>query len=186
MLKQKLLLYLFVVLCLMNSCNYTKDNKAEKVKSNLLGKSIFFPETLLELRGCEFLQKNIIFEKNRFKMISIVDGVCPACIENQLNKMSKLKKKLGLTDGEQVFILNVNSADSSYFMRMIQPLINTNSILLWDSSYQFELQNDILTDDVHNRTFLVDCKGRIVLCGNPILEDKFKNLYQKKLRSSDL
>ncbi len=156
----------------------------EKVQDEWIGKKIIFPKTLLQLkdgRCCSlatFTQKL----KGKKKIITIIDANCRKCIIGQLNKIDSLFIPLQESKKtEMIFVLNINSADSLYFMTNMYPAIKAKGILLWDNGYHFETENAIFTEKITKRTFLLDENNKIIQVGNPLFEPELLTAYKKLL-----
>lgn len=78
-----------------------------------------------------------------------------------------------------VFVLNVNSKDSTSFMSFLNPEINTKGLILWDNNFSFETSNELLTPVLNQRTFLVNRNNKIVVIGNPLLNPRVLKQYKK-------
>lgn len=148
-----------------------------------------FPDNLLKLNGTQFQDPDsFIYDiEDKTKIISIIDGDCIKCIVYQLNQIDSIFNNIlfPLPDDDNVliFILNVHSEDSVYFIRYIQPAIKATGVILWDNNYNFERQNHILTRNVNLRTFMVNNENRIIHYGNPIMHPDVVSEYQDKLLS---
>ncbi|MFA8434097.1 MAG: hypothetical protein ACEPOZ_06230 [Marinifilaceae bacterium] len=177
-------LLVLIVLFTFASCNFRNGHNNNGLADTLLTKTIFFPEKLLELDGVQFqgVDSFVSESTGKAKIISIIDGTCMKCIIHQLNRMDSIFNRIKGNDVALVFVLNVNKADSSYFMRNLQPAINATGILLWDNAYNFELRNKLLTSDAYLRTFLVNEKNRIIQYGNPIMNPVILTEYEEKMK----
>lgn len=177
----------FLILTLVittSSCNFFQTNTADKLADTLLAKTVVFPEELLHLKGNLFLGIDSILNsiEGKAKLVSIVDGTCPACIYGQLNNIDSTFNKFNLHDKVQlVYILNVSSSDSAYFMRNFQSYIKATGAVLWDNNFNFERENKLFTPDQSLRTFMVDKDNRIIIYGNPLIEPKLLAAYKEKI-----
>ncbi len=164
------------------SCNPQSRNTEN---NSLLTKTIVFPDSLLMLNGTHFqkIDSFLVETKNKNKIISIIDVNCVKCIILQLNKIDSIFNSIIRNDNSiMVFVLNLNKGDSTHFMRDLQPIIKAKGILLWDSAYHFELVNDLLTNDLNERIFMLNKENIIVQYGNPIINTEVISEYKKKLR----
>nr|MDA3779167.1 hypothetical protein [Bacteroidales bacterium] len=137
----------------------------------------------LKLEGTRlFKTDSLIAEiEGKTKIISIIDGNCMKCIINELNKIDSTFNSILNDDDLLIFILNVNKYDSVFFMRNLQPAIKATGIILWDNSYNFEQQNNLLTYDKNLRTFMINRKNKIIQYGNPVMNPDVIFEYKKKL-----
>lgn len=180
------LLFLFAIIFL-TSCNYRhKNNNNIIISDTLLTKTISFPNCLLKLDGNQFQKiDSFIFKtEDKTKVISIIDGNCPKCIINQLNNIDSIFNGILHDDDLLIFILNVSKQDSVFFMRNLQPSIKATGVILWDSNYNFERQNNLFTPNANLRTFMVNKKNRIIQYGNPVMKPDVIFEYKEKLKSS--
>ncbi len=167
------------VLLLSVSCTQNK-----KVQDEWIGKEIVFPEALLQLKNgrCSSLATFNQKLKGRKKIIAVIDANCRKCIIGQLNRIDSLfVPLLASKKAEIVFVLNINRADSLYFMTNMYPEIKAKGVLLWDNGYHFETENAIFTEKVTRRTFLLDENNKIIQVGNPLFEPKLLTVYKKLL-----
>ena len=176
----------FVVIIIIASCKHqhSNSNSNNTTLDTLLAKTIIFPNNLLKLNGTQFQRTDSFISeiKDKTKVISIIDGNCMKCIINQLNKIDSTFNSIILDDDNLViFILNVSTKDSVYFMRHLQPAIKATGIILWDNNYNFERQNNLFTPDVNLRTFMINKKNKIIQYGNPIMNPDVIFEYQEKL-----
>ncbi len=164
-------------LLLFIACNNKKQ------KDIWLGKKIDFPQTLKELKGDKFSSIADFKTKTagKQKVISIIDATCMKCIINKLNKIDILLSALTTKENNtlMVFVLNVNRADSLYFMKKMRLMITAKGLLLWDNDFHFEKDNNILSESENRRTFLLDKENKIVQVGNPLFYPKLLKKYQQ-------
>ena len=175
----------FSALIFLASCkNQGKGNNGIG-QDTLLAKTISFSDRLSILDDSQFKNINLLRPEivNKKKIVSIIDGTCMSCVINQLNKVDSTFKTI-LTDDQSVmiFILNVNKADSSYFMLNLQPSIKAAGVILWDNNYNFERENKLFTSNSFLRTFMTNEKDKIVLVGNPVMNPDIISEYQAKLK----
>ena len=179
-------LLVFFVIIVFTSCKYqdSNNNNNNITTDTLLTKTIIFPNSLLKLNGTQF-QKIDSFKSEveyKTKIISIVDGNCRKCIVNQLNNIDSIFNSILLDDDNLlIFILNVNKEDSAFFMRNLRPEIKATGIILWDSNYNFERQNNLFTVNRNLRTFMINNENKIIQYGNPIMNPDVIFEYQEKL-----
>lgn len=181
--RKSFLIVIILVIITFISCKYKSSSKIEKTSDTLLSKQIIFPKSLFKLDGVQVSNIDSLLGEieNKIKIISIVDGACPKCITNQLNYTDSLFGSIiENEDVHLIFILNVFSEDSAYFMRHTQPYISAKKgIVLWDNNYNFEKKNKLFAPDENLRTFMVDGHNKIVVYGNPVLNKEI--IYKYKL-----
>ncbi len=158
----------------------------KKEEDPWLNKKIIFPKELVELKNSEINPlNNFINEINgKLKVVSIIDATCVKCIVNQLNKIDSLFSTIIKENNKQkiIFILNVNKGDSVNFIKNMYPYIKAKGILIWDNSYHFETKNNIFTEKVSRRTFLLDENNKIIQVGNPLFEPRLYDAYKELLK----
>ncbi len=120
--------------------------------------------------------------KGKKKIVSIVDGICMKCVINDLNQADEVFQQITASK-KVIYILNVTSADSAYFIANLEPLIKVKGHILWDDSYSFENTNGLLSSDKNLRTFLLDEQNNIKLIGNPLynpdLVERYKEAFEE-------
>lgn len=186
--KKNVIYYLivFFTIIILTSCKYLHKNNNNIITSDtLLTKTISFPNSLLILDGNQFQKiDSFIFKtEDKTKVISIMDGNCPKCIVNQLNNIDSIFNGILHDDDFLIFILNVNKQDSVFFMCNLQPAIKATGVILWDSNYNFERQNNLFTPNANLRTFMVNKKNRIIQYGNPVMKPDVIFEYIERLKS---
>ena len=169
----------------MGACSNREKKNGNNSADSLLTKTISFPKTLLQLDENK-IKKIDSFNaatKGKRKIISIIDGNCSKCIINQLNNIDSIFNKLIINknSSELIFILNVQSKDSAYFMQNLRPLIDARGIILWDNNYNFERKNKLFTKNYNLRTFMTNPKNRIIQYGNPLMNPELIYEYKEKL-----
>lgn len=181
-------IWILVVVMIIQSCSESKhqdDLKADQPINAWIGKKIIFPDKLKLLEDSIFYPVNTFVNANRNKrkIISIVDGSCSKCILGQLNKIDSVLSLLikGDTNTVATLVLNVDSQDSASFMIALYPLIKAKNPILWDGNFSFESENDIFTQFPEQRTFMTDDNSHIVLIGNPLYSEEVKELYKRYL-----
>lgn len=170
------------------SCNYKSSYKVKNSSDTLLAKQIIFPGSLLKLEGLKGVKIDSLLDEiaGKIKIISIVDGACVKCITNQLNYTDSLFGTIvENNDIQLIFVLNVLSEDSVYFMRHTQSAISANGTVLWDNNYNFEKENKLFSPDENLRTFMINSENKIVMYGNPVLNPDIINDYRRFLNEDD-
>lgn len=165
------------------SCQNSKTKEDTK-SSNIswIGKKIQFPKELMILDGIDLFPFEKIEKQyaNTSKVISIVDATCSSCILGQLNRTDSLFQTVVDRDENIIFILNVNKNDSASFMVSLRPFIKARGRILWDADFYFESLNDVFSENIINRTFLLNSKNEIVLVGNPLFQPSLIEEYKER------
>lgn len=174
-------LILFCFLVLFFSCNKLSKKNTPMLTDTMLAKKIMFPAELKILKAGEFQDTNQNLKNvNHLRIISIVDGACMKCIINQLNYTDIAFNSFTRKDKDLIFILNVSSNDSSFFMNNLYPSIETESLILWDNNFNFERTNKLFTSNFNLRTFMIDSNNQIIHYGNPVMNPEEINTYKQK------
>jgi len=175
-------LFFFIFSC--QTAELRQEN--QKQINQWLGKKIEFPKELMILKGNELtpFTNTKKRETETLRIVSIVDASCTSCILDQLNRIDSLFQTILVQPEDIIFILNVNKSDSSSFRVAMQPFIKAKGCILWDSDFYFETANDIFSEKLLLRTFLINQKHEIVLVGNPLLQPDLLNEYRRILRDN--
>jgi hypothetical protein len=131
---------------------------------------LHFPNNLLQVKNCTItkIDSGFSIQSGNPKIISIIDGICTQCLIDKINSLdSVFRKNLSQFDFDMVYILNVSSKDSAYFIRKLLPKINQSCNVLVDTCFVFERQNKLLTPVRYLKTFMVDQNNRIIVYGDP-------------------
>lgn len=177
--KNSLIILIIDIFCLLSCSSGDRNNK----KSDFIPDVITFSKSLKYLSDGDLIELEYAMGKllENKKIVSIVDGVCMKCVINDLNDADLAFQEL-VGKGNQsqvVFILNVPPTDSLYFRTFFEPMIDVKGIILWDSSYDFEKLNKLLSPDKKNRTFLLDEENQIMLFGSPQFDQKLNEQYKE-------
>jgi len=168
---------------LCTTCKFQQGSAFWTDSDTLIGKTVTFPSSLLRLEAAQFFMADSFIHEieGKTKVISIIDGTCMSCIIGQFNSIDSIFHSILPQEGScrMVFILNVKSSDSSFFMRNLYPAINANGVILWDNCYSFERSNKLLTPNPFLRTFLVGKDSRIKLYGNPTMNPSIISEYKE-------
>lgn len=184
---RKKILYFSICVVLIifpTACKHYSSNNNNNISDTLLTKTISFPNCLLKLNDTKFSKIDSFINtiKGKAKIVSIVDGNCMKCIINQLNYIDSLFNNiLNDSDNLLIFVLNVSSSDSAYFMRNLEPAIKVKGTILWDNNYNFEKENKLFSPDENLRTFMVNKENKIVMYGNPVFNPDIIYEYKKYL-----
>ncbi|MCC5921023.1 MAG: hypothetical protein LAT68_12575 [Cyclobacteriaceae bacterium] len=178
----KTLIYALLVLQIfnLNSCVQNENNLEGEEGFNK--QQIFYSSNLLILKDNKLVKTSKSDWSNSSKLISIVDGVCMKCVVNDLNFMDSVFIALTRnSDVDVIHVLNVLSKDSLNFRTQFEPHLDVKGKVFWDSSYNFESQNNILVADKNRRVFLVDSNDYVKIIGNPVFDQDINIAYQKLL-----
>ena len=171
----------FIMIVLFSSCSKQKINDAPEDVN-----TVTFKNNLRQLSNGVLYESDSVLEllNGRKKIVSIVDGVCMKCVINDLNYADEVFQEIIGSNNlnKVVYILNVPSADSLYFLKHFEPSINVKGIVLWDNSYSFEKLNGLLTADKSYRTFLIDENNQIKLAGSPLYDSELMSNYTALLQ----
>ena len=168
----------------MHRWQQKKGMGKSEVSDTLLGRHIVFPSSLFQLQADELIPVDEVLKdiEGKTKIVSIIDGDCMKCIISNMNVQDSLFHTIILdSDQQMIFILNVRPADSSYFMRNLQPAIRVQGIVLWDNDFNFEAVNALFTPDVNLRTFMVNSSDSLVMYGNPLINPDLLQEYMSNL-----
>lgn len=176
-------LFFFIFCCQPSELRH----KNQKEVDQWLGKKVIFPAELMVLNDNNLFPIEPIDRKQieTHKIVSIIDASCTSCILGQLNRIDSLLQTIVRQSDDIVFILNVKKSDSASFRVSMQPFIKVKGRILWDSGFYFETANDIFSENLLLRTFLINSKREIILVGNPLFQPNLLEEYKSLLNNSD-
>lgn len=170
-------------------CSCKTEKKGSR-NEEISQKNISYPSNLKLLSNGTLLEIDsaIRFLEGKLKIISVVDGVCMKCVINDLNETDKVFQEIiSVNDNSTVvYILNVTPADSAFFRKNFEHLIDVNGMIFWDNSFEFERTNGLLSPNKKNRTFILDDRNQIVLLGNPLFDMDKMEEYQRVFSGAQL
>lgn len=158
------------------SCNRNKNKQFVKERE---GSSLILPE-IKELLYKDSLYKNKIpFHRAPLKITTFIWGDCHVCIKDlkkweEFYNIAKNNKKLQIhfylyaTD-IKLFVNNLYTEEIHKF-----PLII-------DQNFNYLENNNLPQKNKNFQTFLVDSNNKVILIGNPTLNNKLKKLYLEEI-----
>lgn len=170
-----LVVFNFLLLSLCSACSQRKEIQTQVTKMN-------HQYVVLNI---DSMQQVIPFPSENFDSIDaeftfVVYTDSNQCSGCSLNKMSRWNSYLRLekqTHGKvkYVFIVEPQSGDAQSVLRTAK-LIDFVHPLYIDTSHVFRNSNSFIPKDPMYHTFLVDKGNRIVLVGNPLLNNRIEKL----------
>ncbi|MFW5700597.1 MAG: hypothetical protein ACOCWM_02820 [Cyclobacteriaceae bacterium] len=178
-----ILIFLYIIFLI--SCGNNKDLNNVKADSLLL-KTIKYPPSLFYLKSDSVLVdfKSDSIQKYKFKFIATIDANCSKCILGKLNKIDSVFENYLFKNNEHcisIYILNVKTEDLDYFLYSYAPMIKAKGLILIDLNYDFEIKNNLISNEHETKYFLVDHKDNIIVYGNPLNDSKIFKLYNNKI-----
>ncbi len=134
----------------------------------------------LYLPICDSVSEELLHKQQKvLKVITFIDGNCGVCL-NDLNKWKPLIEQFRSLANVS-FVFYVNAIDFDGLVKYVSdenpfpiPLIN-------DAENSFFIKNSLEQDKMF-QTFLIDSCNRILLIGNPIINEKIFALYKETIQ----
>ena len=164
---------LLLIILIHLGCN---NNKSEsEIINNLFGKEFNLPDHIVLFEKYEMDTVSIQYFKSNIKIISIIDGRCPACIKelnNFINVKTRIQRK---TNSSIDYLFFIYTEDFKMFTQNFYPLLDFDSPILLTKDLSF-LEKDHLSGFGKYRTVLT-INNKIKLVGNPAVNKQLEDLY---------
>lgn len=166
----KIYVLIFIILIFFFcSCN-NRNKEIENELSQILGKDVELIDTLSYFSINRGLYNDSI--PHQMKIVSYIDGSCGSC----LYALASWKELLKSKDFENVFFRLYVKTYNLNQLSLILEEIDFNYPVVVDFQNQFYEKNNI-QNQINYETLLVNKDNKILLVGNPLLNDEIKNLY---------
>lgn len=167
------IVYYFCFVLLFFSCTTEKENEAQEI-----GRAIVLPDTLPYLLNNNkyTFDSSKLYNGKKYKIVMSIIGDCQKCAK--FGEM--IQEILDLYRKEANVFIYVNTNNYHFFLKYILPYYpKLKHPLIIDEYGVFISENNF---NYRNQIFLLDNDNRIVIKGNPIVEKKVKNIYDKLLK----
>lgn len=166
---------IIIILIIFLKCKNNNNNERQIVK-NLIGKKFPLPEEVVIYNNGELDTVPIQYFDANIKVVSTIDGRCPACIEN-LSKKIKVKQNIEENISKEVdFLFFVYTKDFKMFKNEFYPLLESFSHpLIIQNSLAFLDKNSLPGFGVYQTVLTVNDEIRLV--GAPSSSKKLEKLY---------
>jgi len=180
--------YFLLLLCctlihLFNSCQSFKNKREIKhIVKNWYNKEIVMPDSVFVLKNgtLVLLGNNPLYHKN-YKILTFIPADCEKCVfgaKSWCTFLDSVNQKSSI-DFIPVFITSNPDHFIEYYLPRLPDCINPYLGIL--NKFIFPPN---LPSDWNLRTFLLDENNKILLIGNPVYNQKIKNLYYKKIKEN--
>ena len=167
------------VLMTFNNCSKPEKKEKEKVLQNLMGKNFILPDSVVILNNYKLDTTSIQYFDSDIKMISLVDGRCPACISS-FSEIVKAKKRLETkTNNTFKFLCFIHTKDYKSFKNNYYPLLDPQTPLIIQEDLSFLEDNPLPGFGVYRNVLTIN--NKIQLVGNPAINKELEQLYLKEI-----
>ena len=175
--KYIILIFILIISCCYISCNQ-RQQEIKKIIKTWNGKKIIFPPLTTKIMGRDTIIPDIL--NHKYKILTYIDTTgCTACrlklfdwklFINELNNLS--------TDVAIIFVIH---SENYRDFEEIQKLNKFFYPVFYD--YNAELDNlNHFPKDPDFQTFLLDQADKVLIIGNPIMNDAVRLLYEKIIK----
>jgi len=166
---------IILILIFFVKCKNNNNNEKQIVK-NLIGKKFPLPVEVITYKNGELDTVPIQNFDANIKVVSTIDGRCPACIKN-LSKKIEAKQSIEQNISKEVdFLFFIYTKDFKTFKNEFYPLINSVSCpLIIQNSLSFLEENSLPGFGVYQTVLVINDKIRLV--GDPSISKKLEKLY---------
>ena len=173
-------LLLFSITICFCSCSKEQGNQDEttEIVNQMIGDTLVLPKISKVLHNDSLYHQNITKAKG-IKITTFIQGDCSLCIDDLKNwheLFQYTKSKMGV---DMLFYLY--SSDLEYFINNIYSQELYKYPLILDQNYEYSDNNSLPIDRKQYQTFLLDSNNKVVLVGNPVYNEKLKNLYIEEI-----
>lgn len=162
-------------------CGNTR-NKEEILSAleTMIGANVIFPNSLEFYSVNDYKTRS--GETNRQKMVVYFSPmVCTPCNLDHLFDMEKLEEKW--SNVEIVYILSYMENEDEMDIKTFLEEWNFKHSVYLDKGNRFAKENPMLPRNPNYHTFLLDNEGKILIVGNPMLNDDVRNLYENLINN---
>lgn len=178
MIRLKLSIIGMTICLLLFGCKSKKEqvkDKIEQMKSSSIA---------LCLNQMECRRNPLKTTDGKYKMVVYVDSAeCSSCALSKLRFWNPLiaETKDKQVDINYVFILAPKKEDMED-VDMELEITDLQSSIYVDTGFVFRKVNSFLPTENKYHTFLLDKDGNVILVGNPIDNEKLKDIYRKTIK----
>lgn len=169
----------FFVFCLtlLCSCEGGKESKMDKMVGNWRGKAIAFPAHSTFTIQCNDTV-DFAFPDFDYRIVTYIDSIGCASENFELTHWSEFMNEMdSLTDGDVHFVFYFNSKDKQK-LRYITLRDNFTYPICFDDKGLFDGLNQF-SKEFPIQSFLLDTEDKVLTVGDPINNNKTKELYCK-------
>ncbi len=167
-------LLLILCICVFVSCQNTGKSKIMNRYAELLKSEILFPDSMIFVK--DIFDTVQVDYNNKIKIVTYNDSAgCLNC-NLALSKWIDLIKYVDSLTNEKVAFINIVNIRHLTTLKDVVYGNRFHYPLFIDSEDKFNNLNK-LPNDYQFRTFLLDENNRVVLIGNPVQNQKIRDLY---------
>ncbi len=159
----------------LNGCINSGKKKEKQIIQNLMDKNFPLPDSIVILDNYHLDTTSIQYFNSNSKIISLVDGRCPACI-NKLSKLIEAKRRLERKTNKEIdFLFLVHTKNFKTFKNNFYPVLDPETPVIIQKSLSFLEENPLPGFGVYQTVLTVNNKIRLV--GNPAINKDLEKLY---------
>ena len=176
--------YMTLIMCvwMLASCQESREEAMLRLVNEWNGKEIKFPSrSVFTIQGKDTV--NFSFQEADYKVVTYIDSVgCTSC-KLQLHRWKELVAEVdSLTDGRVPFLFYFHPKD----MKELRYLTRRDDFIYpvcFDEQDEINRLNQFPMDMTF-QTFLLNKENKVVVLGNPVLNQKVKELYLGQIMGS--
>lgn len=168
------------VVTLICSCN-SSDSRHDAIVNEMIGIEMNFPEELqFQIKDTPI---DYDFESADFKIVTYIDSTgCSPC-RLKLAEWDEIINDLKTRENPSVnFLMILDKMDTTSISKMIEVYDFLHPVCYDNGSF---VRHNRLPNDELCQTFLLDSDNKIVAIGNPAMKSRIKDLYNKRIFSSN-
>ncbi len=171
-----------LLLLIFSSCNGRKS----KIERNI--ENLYRTQVILHLDSMQCMQngKETISDDmiNEFKMVVLADSnSCTPCMYRSLYRWNEISESVLKARADVGFVFIFQPSKSSrvfLYHEMLQPNIFKEKVYIDTTGIFLRDNPDIPAENLYH-TFVLDSDNRIVMVGNPMQNEKLKELFMKTI-----
>lgn len=178
---QFIIVMVFVIAIIYIGCKRDQERKyLKETITNLLGKSITFPDTVTLLKGSDLIRiKTSSILGSEYSIIKQITADCPRCIHDLRLFQEVVTNKMDTSVVKPIFI--IFTTNFLQFSENVLPEIKEIKPLVIDTLNRYILENHLPLFDQRFHTFLLDSQNRILIIGDPT-NPKIGQLYKRYIQ----
>lgn len=172
---------LLMILVLAASCS-DKLEKERKVLASLLGKEITLPGSL----DYRIQDIHIDYPMNHadFKIVTYIDSNgCTACRMKLQEWDRYINSVMSLDDVDVAFLMILNTKKPDEISHVLAQYQFNHPVAV-DSDNLFFTANTLLSENAYH-TLLLDADNKVVAVGNPVMNPKVREVYDRIIKGED-
>lgn len=181
--KKTYLIFISVICIICALCSCDKSYSISKKLHNMQNHAVYIPINQYLVLGdsSKYSPRDIL--NSRYKYVVYYDSMdCKPCKIHELKQWNRLLQDYDIQDVSCVFIFSVKNSDLYSYIEYYDEL-QLDYPIFFDKKNCFLKKNPYIPEENKFHAFLLDKNNNIILVGNPLYNEKIKNILLKIISS---